>query len=284
MHKHFVTLFDKNFLAHGLALNESLMRSVDSYTLWVICMDEITFNVISSMKLQSLRLIKLEDVETKSLLGVKNDRTTAEYCWTITPFAPDFVFDVDPSIKEITYIDADMYVLNKKINNIFAEFEKSKKSVLITKHAYSPEYDLSEISGIFCVQFMIFTRDSSSYIRKNWQEQCIEWCFNRYENDKFGDQKYLDEWPEKYSDDVHILEQESLMLGPWNSTRFPYSDGAAWHFHGLRINKDENTSQLSLSTNSAYQIPAPTIKNIYCLYISKLNIAIQQLANVGYLL
>ena len=33
-----------------------------------------------------------------------------------------------------------------------------RKEVLITKHASSPEYDLSAVSGKFCVQFITFNR------------------------------------------------------------------------------------------------------------------------------
>lgn len=263
-------------------MNKSLSMYVLEYTLWIICVDEVTFNVLTELKIPSIKLIKLGDVEMDRLLKVKSGRTAGEYCWTLTPFTPDFVFDRDIEVKEITYIDADVFVLNNKINWIYSEFVQSKKSVLITKHAYSPEYDQSALSGIFCVQFVIFKRDESRHIRKDWQDKCIEWCFNKPENGKFGDQKYLEEWPEKYSEDVHVLEKEYLILGPWNCTRFPYSDGAAWHFHGLRIKKDETTSELNVKNDGMYQIPATTLKNVYSPYIEQLNIAIMQLASVGF--
>jgi hypothetical protein len=284
MKKHFVTLFDKNFLTHGLVLKASLKKNLPESILWVICMDSTTFDVLSAMNLQDLNLIKLEDVENAKLLSVKSQRSAGEYCWTLTPFSADFVFSKDSQIEEVTYIDADLYILNKNINLIFEEFDKSKKSALITKHAYSPEYDQSAIAGIFCVQFMIFKRDLSRHVRQSWQDQCIEWCFGRYEDGKFGDQKYLDDWPEKFASDIHVLERESLLLGPWNCTRFPYSDGAAWHFHGLRIQKDENTKQLSLVNNGMYKIPEPTIRNVYNPYIEELNLTIKQLAAVGFTL
>jgi hypothetical protein len=284
MTKHFVTLFDKNFLTHGLALKASLERNLTDSILWVICMDSTTFDVLSSMHIQNLYLIRLEDVETDRLLKVKSGRSAGEYCWTLTPFSVDFVFEADPQIEEVTYIDADVFILNKKIRLIFDEFAKSNKSALITKHAYSPEYDQSAIAGVFCVQFMIFKRELSRHIRQSWQDQCIEWCYGRYENGKFGDQKYLDDWPEKFNGDVHVLKHESLLLGPWNCTRFPYSDGAAWHFHGLRIKKDESTGQLSLVNNGMYKIPEPTLQNVYSPYIEELNIVIKQLAKVGFTL
>ena len=52
----------------------------------------------------------------------------------------------------------------------------------------------------------------------------MEWCFNRFEEGKFGDQKYLDKWPELFDDKVHILSNKELLLAPWNATRFPYTN------------------------------------------------------------
>jgi len=33
-----------------------------------------------------------------------------------------------------------------------------------------------------------------NYFRK----QCIEWCYNRSENGRYGDQLYMNDWPDKY--------------------------------------------------------------------------------------
>ena len=43
------------------------------------------------------------------LLAVKPGRTRAEYCWTMTPFACQAVFDRDPSSARATYVDADVF-------------------------------------------------------------------------------------------------------------------------------------------------------------------------------
>jgi hypothetical protein len=232
--EHYVTLFDSNFLPQGLALLESLERHAGDHRLWVLCLDDRTREVLDSSANPNLRTIPLAEVETPELLAVRPGRSRAEYCWTLTPFTPRFVFERDPSARRVTYLDADLFLL-KSPRPIFYEFEASGKSVLITEHAFDAEYDQSKTYGRFCVQFMTFVRGESDVVRRWWEDRCLDWCFARSEDGKFGDQKYLDDWPERFPTNVHVLSQEDAVLAPWNARRFPYCKAIAWHFHGLRI-------------------------------------------------
>jgi len=232
--EHFVTLFDSLFLPQGLALHMSMERHIGKYTLWILCMDDEVHEVLSRLNLPNVRLLQLSKLETPELLAVKPLRGKGEYCWTLTPFTARFVFEADAEVSRVTYLDADMW-FRKNPEPIFREFDASGKDVLITDHAYAPEYDQSTTSGQYCVQFLTFTRDGGEVVRKWWEEKCIEWCFARFEDGKFGDQKYLDDWPIRFADSVHVLTNKELILAPWNATRFPYGNAVAWHFHRLRI-------------------------------------------------
>ena len=268
--EHYVTLFDSLFLPQGLALHMSMERRVNNYTLWVLCVDDETHSILTQLSLPNVSLLRLSNLETKELLAVKPGRTKGEYCWTLTPFAPRFVFEATPELKRVTYIDADLW-FRKDPSSIFDEFEASGKAVLITEHSYSPEYDQSATSGQFCVQFMTFDRIEGEEIRKWWEKRCVEWCFGRFEDGKFGDQKYLDLWPEIFKDKVHVLVNKELCLAPWNATRFPYSNSVFYHFHDLRI---IGPSEVHIGY---YSIPKQTIKNIHHNYIIDLDKAISLL-------
>jgi hypothetical protein len=111
---------------------------------------------------------------------------------------------------------------------------------------------------------MTFVRDTSESVRSWWARRCLEWCFARSEDGKFGDQKYLDDWPDRFPDQVHILRQENAILAPWNARRFPYSKAIAWHFHGLRI----RGRQIQWYGN--YQVPRIAEKMVYEPYIALL--------------
>lgn len=274
--EHYVTLFDSLFLPQGLALHMSMERHIKDYTLWILCVDDTAHEVLTKLNLPNVRLLKLSDIETEELKRVKPDRTKGEYCWTLTPFSPRFVFETDPTVQRVTYIDADLW-FRKKPDPIFEEFEVSGKHVLITDHAYAPEYDQSETSGQYCVQFMTFTREGGEKVRKWWEERCIEWCYARFEDGKFGDQKYLDDWPERFSLDVHVLNQKNLLLAPWNASIFPYSKSLIYHFHGLRI-----LERNKLLTHFNYCIPNMTLEKIYTPYTNDIRMSLLLLKEADY--
>jgi hypothetical protein len=274
--EHYVTLFDGLFLPQGLALHASLQRHAGSYTLWILCVDEQAYSVLTELRLPNVRLLRVEDVETAELLAVKPTRTRGEYCWTLTPFAPRFVFEADANVQRVTYLDADMW-FRRDPAPIFRELEASGKQVLITHHAYAPEFDLTENSGRFCVQFLTVTRNGGETVRKWWEERCIEWCYARAEDGKFGDQKYLDDWPERFGQLVHVLADKELALAPWNATRFPYADSVFYHFHGLRIISGRYV-WLGLGR---LVVPVPVLRNVYRPYLRELRTARRVLADSG---
>jgi hypothetical protein len=275
--EHYITLFDSLYLPQGLALHESLEHHAGTYTLWVLCMDKETRTVLDQLNLPNLRTISLSDVETPELLAVKPNRTIGEYCWTITPFAPEFIFDQNKSIERVTYIDADLYFLDS-VTPIFQEFEASKKAVLITEHAYAPDCDSTAESGRFCVQFITFQRYASEPVRVWWQDRCLEWCFARQEDGKFGDQKYLDEWPNIFADLVHVLQHPEWTLAPWNASRFPYSNAKFYHFHALRIIDSQCVDLCTVP----YEFSEPVLWHVYQPYLKTLSSSIQTLANIGF--
>ena len=270
--EHYVTLFDSLFLPQGIALHLSLERHAKPYTLWILCVDDEGARVLQQLNLPNTRLLKLLDIETPELKRAKESRSRVEYCWTLTPFTPRFVFDADPTVSRATYIDADIW-FRKSPAPIFREYVDSGKNVLITDHAYAAEYDYSFTSGQYCVQFVTFSRTAGEKVRKWWEERCLEWCYARSEDGKFGDQLYLDEWPNRFPFDVHILADKELILAPWNATRFPYGRSVCWHFHGLRLVARGRKERFAVDCGG-YSIPQNAITYVYREYLKDLRSAL----------
>jgi hypothetical protein len=272
--EHFVTVFDSGFLPQGLALQESLERHAQPYVLWVLCVDDEAFFCMRELGLPGVRLLRLRDWETPELLEAKLTRSAREYCWTLTPFAPRFVFDQDPYIERVTYIDADLWFRSSP-EPIFLELEEAGKDVLITDHCYAPEHDLSSKSGRYCVQFVTFTRARGEGVRRWWADRCIEWCYARFDNGRFGDQKYLDELPEQFPDQVHVLRRTELVRAPWNEVRAPYEAAVFFHFHGLRLLPNDKVHL------GGYPISPSLLNGVYYPYMAALRRAMELVQRTG---
>ena len=121
------------------------------------------YAVLTRLSLPNVRLLRLEEVETPELRNVKTSRTRAEYCWTMTPFASLAVLARDPQVDRVTYVDADFWFM-KSPAPLFEELNSSGKQVLMTDHAYSPEYDQSSTSGQYCLPLVTFCRGAGQAV------------------------------------------------------------------------------------------------------------------------
>ena len=199
-------------------------------------MDDQVESYLLKKRIKDLIAIKLGEIENNKLLSVKKERSFVEYCWTLTPFLPTLFFDKYKK-KQVTYLDADLFFF-KKLNPIFKEFKKSRKSIFITEHGFHKKFDyIKKNKKNFCVQFIIYKNDNNTKkVLKWWQEKCLKWCFQCVEKGKFGDQKYLDKWPILFKNYIHISKNLCFFQGPWTLDRFQDNDAIMYHFHGFKIN------------------------------------------------
>lgn len=244
----FCTLFDSNYLPRALVMYHSLKATGESFNLYAVCFDDLAYEILTKLDLPNFVAIPLKAFETKELLAVKAQRTAAEYCWTCTPHVTRYVMDTY-QLKEVTYVDADLCFYEKP-SLLFDEFNQANASVLITEHRYAPQYaKLIEKAGVYCVQFMTFKADKRGLAALQWwQDSCLDWCFARYEDGKFGDQKYLDDWPQRF-EGVHVLQHLGGGLAPWNAMQYVISEHSNklyvdeyplvfYHFQGYRYYMD----------------------------------------------
>jgi hypothetical protein len=237
--EHFVTLFDSHYVPQGLSLYKSLEAHGKPFRLWIVALDEACAQALERIGPEFVRIIRLPEIETKRLIEAKRDRSVAEYCWTLTPFLPSAVFDRQPGLDRVTYVDADLYFFDSPAK-LLDEFTASGKQVMITDHAFAPEHMASLQYGRYCVQFVTFRNTGAALkVLHWWQDRCVEWCYFRLEDGKFGDQKYLDSWPEIFGEEVHVLSQTHRTVAPWNVKHIGALKGNVepvfYHFHSLRI-------------------------------------------------
>lgn len=277
MHYNFCTLFDSNYLTRGLAMHRSLLDTGMDFHLFVFAFDDRSAQILKELSPERMTVITLAEFEDEDLLRVKPGRTIAEYCWTSTSSTILYCirrFNLD----QCTYVDADLYFYSSP-EPIFTEL--GEKSVLITEHRYSPQYNKALKSGKYCVQFVTFrnNQDGMTALRW-WRDRCIEWCYNRYEDGKFGDQLYLEDWTERFSG-VHELQHLGGGLAAWNVQQYTFtkSDGTLtgkeiasgktfpvifYHFHYLRYYEGD---QVELGRRT---LTPEVVEIFYKPYIQKL--------------
>jgi hypothetical protein len=203
---------------------DSLSEHSPGFHLYIFAFDNLTRKILLQRKLDNVTVVSMDEFETPELKKVKQERTKAEYCWTCTPSTISYVFN-NHGVADCTYIDSDL-IFYSDPGVLIDELDQSGKNVLITEHRFSFLPGLYEMKrgGRFCVQFLTFrNEDSSLKILEKWRKQCIDWCYARYEDGKFGDQKYLDEWPTEYSN-IHILQHQGGGVAPWNLGQYKFSN------------------------------------------------------------
>jgi hypothetical protein len=212
----FCTLFDSNYLSRGLALYRSLDRVCDSFHLYIFAFDAKSAAVLTGLHLRHATVIALNDFEDPELLSVKPSRSRAEYCWTSTSSTILYVLEKF-NVAMCTYLDADMLFFESP-KALFDEMGSA--SVMITEHRYSPQYNKEAKTGKYCVQFVSFKNDQRGLtVLRWWRDRCIEWCYARFEEGKFGDQKYLDDWTSRF-DGVHELQHLGGGIAAWNVQQY----------------------------------------------------------------
>lgn len=217
---HFCTLYNSGYAAKGLAMYWSLRRVCPEFILYVFAFDDVLADALKKMALPNMVVITLAEFEDEGLLRVKPTRTAGEYCWTCSSSTIYYClthFDID----HCTYIDADLYFYS---NPQVLIDEMGDDDVLITSHRYSPQYKAQEYAGKYCVQFMTFKNtERGMKVLRWWRNACLDWCYNRYEDGKFGDQKYLDDWATRF-EGVHELQHLGGGVAPWNMQQYEFEN------------------------------------------------------------
>lgn len=276
--RYFCTYFDRNYLSRGMALYRSLVRTSSSFRLWILCMDRECYEWLTRFQLPHVRLISIDELEAADpdLLATKETRSRIEYYFTCSPSLPLYLLKSNAGIDVITYVDADLYFFSDA-EPIFTAF--TGHSIGITGHRFSTPLLHLEEYGRYNVGWLMFRNNQEGLACLEWwRQRCLEWCYDRSESGRFADQKYLDEWPDRFPG-VLVLAHPGLNAAPWNLggtvvTRNEAGiqiDGqplVGFHFHGFkRIRRwlyDPNLSD--------YQVQGSMVirRGIYAPYLREL--------------
>lgn len=239
--RYFCTYFDQHYLSRGLALYESLRQHADEFRLTILCMDESTRSDLAARKLPEVKLLPLDKLvaEHPELRAAADNRTKLEFFFTCTSWLARHLIPTVPEGELLTYLDADLYFFSSP-KPIYDEIGTA--SVAITPHRFPPALQHLDRYGRFNVGWVSFRNDHTGIAcASDWAEKCADWCYNRLEDERYADQKYLDTWETRFSPTVSI-KHRGVNAAPWNVRDSRIREGPCvddvklvfYHFHALR--------------------------------------------------
>ena len=243
--RHYCSYFDHRYLPRAMVLMDSIWAYNPDSRFFVLCLDQHCKEVldrIADPRIVGVPLAELEAYDPE-LLATKTVRSLVEYYFTCTPCFPRFVMErYGQDIALLTYVDADL--------KFFADPEMvydgiGDGSIAIVPHNFSPERQHLVQYGKFNVGWVSWRNDGEGRrCLEDYRRDCIAWCHDRIEGDRFADQKYLDKWPERYRG-VRTLDHPGINLAGWNINNHHLSRIGDilfvsdrrlvfWHYHALK--------------------------------------------------
>ncbi len=231
--RHFCTYGDENYLPQIFSLLDSLRRHSTPFHLQILCLTPEALQKARSLKANDFDLVSMEEMERSDpeLFHAKSSRSRIEYYFTCTPCWVRLALRRKAEAEWMTYLDADLFFYSSP-DPIFKKL--ASKSVGITPHRFPRRLRHLEANGKFNVGWVSFRRDFSGMAcLEDWRTKCLEWCFDRVEVGRYGDQKYLDAWPKDFRG-VQILDHPGVNLATWNvdTVSLRIEEG------GIRANKE----------------------------------------------
>ena len=188
----------------------------DTTDLWVLCWDQRTYDVLSEAKLRNLHLVACDDFEARhpDYKAIRSSRKNYEYYWTCKARFIEDVLHHNPAMEQLAFFDADHYCFSDP-SALFDEM--GDVSILLIEHNFTRNRLRNCAAvGRFNAGLCVFRNDSIAHqALSDWGQQNKEWCKDYPDQGRFGDQKYLDDWPEKYGS-VSLIHNPEVCVAPWN--------------------------------------------------------------------
>lgn len=276
----FCTKFDHRYLDRGLVLYRSLQRHAPGSGLHVLALSEECAVFLEKLALPHLRVIRTDDLFRMEprLLAAKADRNAASFIFTQTPFLVLASLRDAPSGGDMVYIDADTCFFSSPADVVGG----GAFDVTLTRHNFAAHWQPAELFGEFNTGWVGFRNTPAAVTCAEWwAERCLEWCHDRPEDGKFGDQKYLEDFP-RLDARVRVLGNTGVNCAPWNASgrHFTRRNGRTFvdgkelvHFHFSLL---EKVNSFCVAPRLSQQLVRGTRglrRNVYRPYARHLRVA-----------
>ena len=264
--KNFSTVCDSNFCDRVWALNQSLSRWSDDYTLNILCLDQKAKDQfdLKVEKNKNISTFFIEDLKREDPIlnrsssnepsyealnvseGNYDEAVWLQFLWSLSSYFSWYCLE-NLGCEDIMFIDADVFFLDDW-RKIYQNLENVSVGIVEHRCPYSPA------NGKYNVGIVYFKNNLDGYKCLTWWKNSLLFPDNKYykTHGMCGDQKYLELF-EKLFDGVEVLDKYFAHLAPWNYAHHGY-DGlgsAVWegqhqkimycHFSNFKPNYKDNT-------------------------------------------
>lgn len=279
-----VTFFDSNYIPKALATYKSLASVHESFDLYAFCFDDLSYKVVKTLNYNNFIPVHYSEFENKELINSKNNKEKMyEYYWSCKPYTIKWVMEKTGS-DMVTYIDCD-FMFFQSPEPIFKEADKA--SILIQPNNFSFDEEKQFLPvGYYCSCWESFKNNEQGYqVLDWWHKNCMEWCYAKFEGDKFADQKYLDKWRIMFKG-VREIVNIGANIAPWNIQKYDLTNNKGkvlindlfpliyYHYHSFKMNLLDYSYLITGDRDNFYRIPDGIEEIIYKPYIKLLKEAI----------
>ncbi len=277
--KYICTYFDSNFLARGLALFESIKTHTKEFVLYVLTLDQASFDFLHELRDEKIIPISITEYNNFFNLDIQKFMDKKQFYFSLTPNLCIYVLKNNPQIDILLYLDADVYVFN--FLDILYE-EIGTASITICPHRINPIIKFfSHHYGAYNVGVNSFRNNEEGLnCLYEWKNEIDSWYPKKpgYPLSFFSDQIFLDSWPDKYPT-LKIINHIGINTAPWNSINYRFRKKndiyyvnkkplVIYHFSSLR-KTEKNT--WNGNTDQAIINIKGTLLDIYIDYIKKID-------------
>lgn len=271
------TLFDKNYLIRSVAFYQALSKTGGDYTYWFLCLDDESEAMMKKLSLPSVNILREVDLADEELLLTRNNRTFAEFVFTCKSALMNFVISQLKDGEKMAFSDNDVVYFNSP-SSLFEKMEIGSYSIGVVPHRFpKAQQFMNDKVGRFNAGLVYFIADQNSReCIAEWRRQCIEWCYLKYEKDRFGDQLYMNKWPDRFQG-LYIIPDKGINVGSWSLPNFNLEEIdskyfvdkeplTCYHFHRIRF---------FLENDKAKPLPIYIFNShLYAMYTDMINQAL----------
>ncbi|MBS5940014.1 hypothetical protein [Clostridium sp.] len=246
----FCMVVSRTRLIQAIACFLSLYKTMDNFKVYILCVDEKCYEFLKKINFDKIVLVTISELNREDLLAIKASRKLNQYCWTLKPGFIKYILTLEESIKRVTYIDSDLFFYQNP--NVIFENQPYDSVLLSSGEVFLPMYSkevnntIQSLTGNFNSGFISFIKDIDGLSCVNWWDKmCVDSCTSNPEDNKFGDQKYLDDMPFLFNN-VYEITTQGVNIGHWNSSKYKFTvlndtimvnnnKLIFYHFSGFRI-------------------------------------------------